>query len=86
MTQPSFFGDADRYDHRVGNDDCTQAGNLFRLMSPDQKAQLIGNIVGAMKTVPREIQARQIGQFYKADPAYGEGVAKGLGVQVPKAA
>jgi len=55
-------------------------------MSPDQKAQLIGNIVGAMKTVPREIQERQIGQFYKADPAYGEGVAKGLGVQVPKAA
>jgi len=55
-------------------------------MSPDQKAQLIGNIVGAMKTVPREIQERQIGQFYKAGPAYGEGVAKGLGVQVPKAA
>jgi catalase len=23
-------GDADRYDHRVGNDDYTQAGNLFR--------------------------------------------------------
>jgi catalase len=28
-------GDADRYDHRIGNDDYTQAGNLFRLMSPD---------------------------------------------------
>jgi catalase len=35
-------------------------------MSPDQKAQLIGNIVSAMKTVPREIQERQIGHFYKA--------------------
>ncbi len=34
-------GDADRYDHRVGNDDYTQAGNLFRLMKPDQKTQLI---------------------------------------------
>src|SRR5713101_5833380 len=46
-------GDADRYDHRVGNDDYTQAGNLFRLMSADQKTQLIGNIVSAMKTVPK---------------------------------
>ena len=25
-------GDADRYDHRVGNDDYSQAGDLFRLM------------------------------------------------------
>lgn len=73
-------GDADRYDHRKGNDDYTQAGNLFRLMSADQKRQLIQNIVGAMKTVPREIQERQIAHFSKADPAYGEGVAKGLGL------
>jgi catalase len=35
-----------------------------------------------MKTVPREIQLRQIRHFHKADPAYGEGVAKGLGIQV----
>jgi catalase len=48
---------------------------LFRL-SAEQKRQLIQNIVGAMKTVPREIQ----------EHAYGEGVAKGLGLPVPKAA
>ena len=77
-------GDADRYDHREGNDDYTQAGNLFRLMKPEQKSQLIGNIVSAMKTVPKEIQERQIRHFYKADPAYGEGVAKGLGLSMPK--
>ncbi len=79
-------GDADRYDHHVGNDDYTQAVNLFRLMSADQKDQLIGNIVSAMKTVPKEIQERQIGHFYKADSAYGEGVAKGLGLPIPKTA
>jgi catalase len=28
-------GDADCHDHRIGNDDYTQEGNLFRLMSPD---------------------------------------------------
>jgi catalase len=69
-----------RNDHREGNDDYTQAGNLFRLMSAAQKQQLINSIVGAMKTVPREIQERQIAHFTKADPAYGEGVAKGLGL------
>ena len=79
-------GDADRYDHRIGNDDYTQAGNLFRLMNADQKKQLVQNIVGAMTTVPKEIQERQIAHFTKADPAYGEGVAKGLGLPVPKAA
>ena len=77
-------GDADRYDHREGNDDYTQAGNLFRLMKPEQKKQLIQNIVSAMKPVPKEIQERQIRHFYKADPAYGEGVAKGLGLSMPK--
>jgi catalase len=79
-------GDADRYDHRVGNDDYTQPGNLFRLMSPDQKSQLIGNIVNAMRSVPRHVQERQVGHFYKADPEYGRGVAKGLGLTVPAAA
>jgi catalase len=79
-------GDADRYDHRVGNDDYTQAGNLFRLMKPDQKSQLIGNIVNAIKTIPREIQERQVAHFYKADPEYGQGVAKGLGLALPTAA
>ena len=79
-------GDADCYDHRVGNDDYTPAGNLFRLMSAEQKNQLIGNIVNAMKTVPTKIQERQVGHFYKADSAYGEGVAKGLGLPMPKAA
>jgi catalase len=37
-----------------------------------------------MKTVPKEIQERQIRHFYKADPAYGEGVAKGLDLPLPK--
>jgi catalase len=75
-------GDADRYDHREGNDDHTQAGNLFRLLVPEAQAQLISNIVRAMKTVPREIQERQIRHFLKADPVYGKGVAKGLGLPV----
>lgn len=73
-------GDADRYDHRIGNDDYTQAGNLFRLMSADQKRQLIDNLVGAMRSVPKFIQVRQLKHFYKADPDYGKSVAAGLSV------
>jgi catalase len=73
-------GDADLYDHHDGNEDYSQAGALYRLMNEDQKAQLIGNLVNAMQTVPRFIQTRQIGHFYKADPDYGIEVAKGLGV------
>jgi len=80
------MGYADRYDHRVGNDDTTQAGNLFRLMKPDEKRRLIENIVNAIKTVPRYIQERQLEHFYKADADYGKGVAKGLGLTVPVAA
>jgi len=79
-------GDADRYDHRVGNDDYTQAGNLFRLMSAAQKKLLIGALVGAMRSVPVEIQKRQIAHFAKADPAYGAGVAEGLGVKLTEVA
>jgi catalase len=73
-------GDADRYDHRSGNDDYTQAGNLFRLMSPEQKQQLYGNIAAAMQGVPVEIVNRQLVHFYRADPDYGIGVAAALGL------
>jgi catalase len=73
-------GDADRYNHRVGNDDYTQVGNLFRLMSSDQKQQLFGNIAAAMQGVPVEIINRQLVHFYRADPEYGIGVATRLGL------
>ena len=71
-----------RYNHRDGNDDYTQAGDLFRLMTAEEQARLIENIVGSMQDVPEEIQRRQIEHFYKADAAYGEGVASGLGLNV----
>ena len=72
-------GDADRYDHRAGNDDYTQAGDLFRLMDAAQKQQLFDNIAAAMQGVPEAIIRRQLGHFAKADPAYAAGVAKALG-------
>jgi len=78
-------GDIGRWNHREGNDDYSQAGDLFRLLKPDAQQRLIGNIVDHMGSVPKEIQKRQIGHFYKADERYGEGVAKGLGVAIKEA-
>ena len=72
-------GAADRYDHRAGNDDYGQAGDLFRLMPEDERERLMDTIAAEMEGVPTEIIDRQIGHFRKADPAYGAGVARRLG-------
>ena len=79
-------GDADRYDHREGNDDYAQAGDLFRLMPADEQGRLMDALAGAMADVPEEIQRRQLAHFTKADPAYGAGVAQRLGLSDPAAA
>ncbi|MDQ8206089.1 catalase [Coraliomargarita sp. SDUM461003] len=71
-------GDADRYNHREGNDDYSQAGDLFRLMSEDQQQQLFNNIAAAMQGVPQHIVERQLAHFDQADPAYGDGVRAAL--------
>lgn len=73
-------GPVARYDHRLDEDYYSQAGDLFRLMSAEQKKLLIDNIVGAMKSVPEFIQLRQIEHFLKADSQYGKGVRRGLGL------
>jgi catalase len=74
-------GEADRYNHRDGNDDYTQPGDLFRLMKPDQQQRLFKNIAAAMAGVPEEIIQRQLVHFQRADPAYADGVAKALGAK-----
>ena len=77
----SLEGDADRYDQKSDGDDFSQAGDLYRIMTPDQQQQLVDNIVGSMGTVPEEIQRRQIDHFIKADSAYGRRIAEGLGLE-----
>jgi catalase len=70
----------------VDEDYYSQPGNLFRLMTADEKNRLIGNILASMQSVPQRIQELQIQHFFKADPAYGEGVARGLGLDIHKIA
>jgi len=40
------------------------------------------NIAEAMQGVPVDIVKRQVAHFSKADPAYGQGVARRMGVAV----
>lgn len=55
------------------DDDFVQAGNLYRLMSEDEKQRLIDNLAGGLAAVSRDdIAQRAIENFRKADPDYGK--------------
>lgn len=74
-------GAAARWEHRVDDDHYQQPGDLFRLMSPAQKQALFENTARAMAGVSRHIQARHVAHCAKADPDYGLGVARALGLE-----
>ncbi|MGD1873027.1 MAG: catalase [Mastigocoleus sp.] len=72
----------DRYDHREGNDEYSQTGDLYRLMDDDAKERLAESIASSLGEVPLDIQKRQLCQFFRADPDYGSRVAKKIGVEI----
>lgn len=76
----ALHGDATAWDHRVDDDYYSQPGNLFRLMTNDKKELLFKNTAAQVGGAQKFIQVRHIRNCYKADPAYGEGVAKALGL------
>ena len=71
-------GDADRFNHRDGNDDYGQVTALFNLFDADQKERLFSNIAAAMGGVPHEIIERQLTHFDKVHADYGNGVRRAL--------
>ena len=78
---------ADHWNHREDTDYYSQPGALFRLMTPAQQQVLFENTADSMSGVPREIQIRHVSHCFKADPAYGAGVAGMLSIplsEVPK--
>ena len=85
--QPSFSeptlgleGDAGHWNHREDDDYYAQPRALFNLMNPDQKKALFENTARNMGDAPRMIKIRHIRNCFKADPAYGKGVAEALGI------
>lgn len=78
-------GAADRFDYwETEPDYFTQPGNLFRLMTPEQQQVLFENTARNMTGVPDAIKMKHICHCMQADPAYGKGVAKALGIELPK--
>lgn len=57
-----------------------QAGERFKKMSEKEKAVLIDNIAANMIDVDYEIQMKATQNFGKADPQWGNGVRKALGL------
>lgn len=78
-------GAADHWNFREDDDDYySQPGKLFRLMSQKQKKALFENTARNMGDAPIEIKIRHIRNCMMADPDYGKGVAKALGIPMSK--
>jgi catalase len=75
-------GDADHYDHRLVDDHWEQPGNLFRNMTPEQKQVLFDNTARAISGASQEVMERHVANCSRADPAYGDGVARALKLNV----
>lgn len=79
-------GDIKRWNFREDDDNYyEQPGKLFRLMKPDEQQRLFENTARNMGCSDEIIKLRHIGNCYKADPAYGRGVADALGIAYEKA-
>jgi catalase len=51
-------------------------------MTPEQKQLLFDNTARAIKGASQEVLERHVANCRRADPAYGQGVAKALGITV----
>lgn len=79
-------GDANHYDHRLEDDHWEQPGNLFRKMTPEQKQLFFDNTARAINGESQEVLERHVTNCRRADPAYGDGVARALKLKVLTAA
>lgn len=83
--KPPFPTDGDGYEYNYRQDDDNyfeQPGKLFRLQSEDAKERIFTNTANAMDGVSKDVKVRHIRHCYKADPEYGKGVAKALGIDI----
>jgi catalase len=72
-------GDAAKFNFREDDHDYySQPGILFRMLKPDSQQRLFENTARSIAKASKEVQDRHIGNCSKADPAYGEGVAKAI--------
>ena len=75
-------GDAAHWNHREDDDYFSQPGDLFRLMTTEQKQILFDNTAASLGNAPKEIQLRHIVNCLRAEPEYGVGIAKALNISL----
>jgi catalase len=79
-----IHGDVYNYDEReYDNDYYSQPGALFRLMTKEEQQLLFENTARALGDAELFIKQRHVCNCYKADPAYGRGVAAALNIEMP---
>jgi len=75
----AIHGDAQKFNFREDDDDYfSQPGDLFRMFSPEEKQRLFENTARALGPASKEVRDRHVANCTKADPRYGEGVARAL--------
>jgi catalase len=79
-------GDLGRYEPRdePEDDPFYQPGDLFRLLTADEKEALVMNTKADMEPVAEGIKYRHAAHCYLADPAYGEALAAAMGLDPAK--
>lgn len=78
------FGPMDAWDPKDDPTDDTfyQPGDLYRLMEEDKRAALIANTAADIAPCTENIKLRHAAHCYKADPEYGERLARALGLSM----
>lgn len=79
-------GDVYHYDPTDDpTDDCYyQAGDLWRLMTEEKRALLVGNTAADIASVTENVKYRHAASCYVADPEYGRRIAEAIGLDVAR--
>lgn len=83
--QPALEMEGLIYEHNFRDDDDNyyeQPGKLFNLQSDEMKQTIFENTANEMSGVSDKVKHRHIRNCYKADHAYGRGVAKAMGINI----
>jgi catalase len=83
MAEPPLAVDgvATHWDHQVDDDFFSQPGALFRLMRADEQQRLFENTVRSLGSASQAVKERHVANCHRADPAYGDGVARAIALK-----
>jgi len=77
-------GPLDHYDQYEDDDCFYQAGDLYRLMTPDKRDLLISNTAANIAPVTSNVKYRHAAHCYLADEEYGRRIAEALGLSLSR--